>query len=57
MSMTTIMKVIEELLHFLARSVCAKEGEKVPSCKSLVAVLVAEDWNSGEVGLEVLQGY
>lgn len=43
--MTTMAKVIEEFLHFLAKTVCAKEGGRAPFCKSLVAVLVAEGWS------------
>lgn len=49
--MTTMAKVIEEFLHFLAKTVCAKEGGRAPFCKSLVAVLVTEDSNCAGVGL------
>lgn len=49
--MTNMAKVIEEFLHFLAKTVCAKEDGKSPFCKSLVAVLVTEGLSSAAVGL------
>lgn len=54
--MTTMAKVIEEFLHFLAKTVCAKEGGRAPFCKSLVAVLVAEGSNCAGAGRGVLAG-
>lgn len=51
MSLTTAAKVIEDSPHSRAKSVCAKAPGRAPSCKSLVAVLVAEGWNSDVVGL------
>lgn len=53
---TTMAKVIEEFLHFLAKRVCAKEGGRAPFCKSLVAVLVTEGWNCAGAGLGVQVG-
>lgn len=49
-SMTTMAKVIEEFLHFLAKTVCAKAGGRAPFCKSLVAVWVTEGSNSAWAG-------
>lgn len=48
--MTTMAKVIEELLHFPAKTVCAKGGGRAPFCKSLAAASGAEGSNSAWVG-------
>lgn len=42
-------KVIEEFLHFLAKTVRTVGGVRAPACKSLVAVLVGEDLSSAVV--------
>lgn len=54
--MTTMAKVIEELLHSLAKTVCAKGGGRAPFCKSLVAALGAEGSSSAWVGRGVQAG-